>query len=68
MAGEKELDQAVKTITKYHQELSILHCVSQYPTEPENVNLNTIAFLQEKYGDFTIVISLKGPSRYYNGI
>ena len=54
MAGEKELDQAVETITKYHQELSILHCVSQYPTEPENVNLNTIAFLQEKYGDFTI--------------
>ena len=54
MAGDKELDQAVETITKYHQELSILHCVSQYPTEPENVNLNTIAFLQEKYGDFTI--------------
>ena len=54
MAGEKELDQAVETITKYHQELSILHCVSQYPTEPENVNLNTIAFLQEKYTEFTI--------------
>ena len=54
MAGEKELDQAVETITKYHQELSILHCVSQYPTKPENVNLNTIAFLQEKYADFTI--------------
>ena len=44
MAGDKELDQAVETITKYHQELSILHCVSQYPTKPENVNLNTIAF------------------------
>ena len=54
MAGEKELDQAVETITKYHQELSILHCVSKYPTEPENVNLNTIAFLQEKYTEFTI--------------
>ena len=54
MAGDKELDKAVETITKYHQELSILHCVSQYPTEPENVNLNTIAFLQEKYSNFTI--------------
>ena len=47
MAGEKELDQAVETITKYHQELSILHCVSQYPTKPENVNLNTIAFYKK---------------------
>ena len=54
MAGHKELDKAVETITKYHQELSILHCVSQYPTEPENVNLNTLAFLQEKYSEFTI--------------
>ena len=54
MAGEKELNKAVETITKYHKELSILHCVSQYPTEPENVNLNTIAFLQEKYSEFTI--------------
>ena len=54
MAGDKELNRAVETITKYHQELSILHCVSQYPTKPENVNLNTIAFLQEKYSDFTI--------------
>ena len=54
MAGEKELNKAIETITKYHQELSILHCVSQYPTEPENVNLNTIAFLQKKYSDFTI--------------
>ena len=48
------MDQAVETITKYHQELSILHCVSQYPTKPENVNLNTIAFLQEKYGDLLL--------------
>tara|TARA_B100000900_G_scaffold415614_1_gene446252 strand:- start:207 stop:1241 length:1035 start_codon:yes stop_codon:yes gene_type:complete len=54
MAGDKELDKAIETITKYHHELSILHCVSQYPTEPENVNLNTIAFFQEKYSEFTI--------------
>lgn len=54
MAGEKQLNDAIEIITKYHQELSILHCVSQYPTEPQNVNLNTIAFLQEKYPQYTI--------------
>lgn len=54
MAGKKELDDAVKTITRYHSELSILHCVSQYPTEPKNVNLKTIPYLKKHYGQFKI--------------
>jgi sialic acid synthase SpsE len=54
MAGKFELDTAVETITKYHSELSILHCVSQYPTEPQNVNLNTISYLLKEYSQFTI--------------
>jgi 3-deoxy-D-glycero-D-galacto-nononate 9-phosphate synthase len=54
MAGTKELDNALEVITKYHQSISILHCVSQYPTEPKNTNLNTITYLQKKYGQYTI--------------
>lgn len=54
MAGKKELDDAIDVITKYHSDLSILHCVSQYPTRPENVNLKTITYLQKNYPDFTI--------------
>ena len=42
MAGRKELDDAVTVIAKYHNNLSILHCVSEYPTRYENVNLRTI--------------------------
>ena len=41
MAGRKELDVAVDLISKYHTKISILHCVSQYPTEYQNVNLKT---------------------------
>lgn len=54
MAGKKELDDAIAVITKYHFDLSILHCVSQYPTEPKNVNLNTIPYLMKNYKDFVI--------------
>ncbi|WP_264553450.1 N-acetylneuraminate synthase family protein [Flavobacterium sp. N2038] len=54
MAGKKELDDAIEVITKYHSDLSILHCVSQYPTEPKNVNLNTIKYLLANYSDFVI--------------
>lgn len=54
MAGQKELDDAIEIITKYNSNLSILHCVSQYPTEPKNVNLNTIPYLLNNYKDFVI--------------
>lgn len=54
MAGKKELDDAINVITKYHTDLSILHCVSQYPTQPQNVNLKTITYLQKNYPQYTI--------------
>jgi sialic acid synthase len=54
MAGKFELDAAIETITRYHSNLSILHCVSQYPTEPKNVNLNSITYLLKHYAQFTI--------------
>lgn len=54
MAGKKELDDALATINRYHNDISILHCVSEYPTRYENVNLNTIAYLQNNYSEYTI--------------
>ena len=54
MAGKKELDDAIQIITKYHSNVSILHCVSQYPTKPKNVNLNTISYLLNNYKDYVI--------------
>lgn len=49
MAGKKELDDALNVLNKYHNDVSILHCVSEYPTRPENVNLLTISYLKENY-------------------
>jgi sialic acid synthase len=57
MAGKKELDEALDVISKYHSNISILHCVSEYPTKPVNVNLNTIKYLQKNYGQYTIGFS-----------
>ncbi|MGY6560490.1 MAG: N-acetylneuraminate synthase family protein [Luteibaculaceae bacterium] len=54
MAGKKELDEAVNLISKYHSRLSILHCVSQYPTHPENVNLLTVQYLIKHYSKYII--------------
>lgn len=57
MAGKKELDDALEVITHYHDDISILHCVSQYPTHPDNLNLNTILYLKEHYGKYHIGFS-----------
>jgi sialic acid synthase SpsE len=54
MAGKKELDIAINVITKYNTNLSILHCVSEYPTHPDNVNLNSIDYLIENYPEYPI--------------
>ena len=57
MAGKKELDDAIAIVSSYHTNISILHCVSEYPTKPTNVNLNTIKYLQKNYSQYTIGFS-----------
>lgn len=54
MTGKKELDDALEVITRYHSEISILHCLSQYPSEYQNINLLTIPYLKKHYPQFTI--------------
>lgn len=54
MTGKKELDDALEVITRYHSEISILHCLSQYPSEYQNINLKTIAYLKEQYPQYKI--------------
>lgn len=57
MAGKKELDDALETITRYHSDISILYCVSQYPTHPDSLNLNSISYLKSHYGQYPIGFS-----------
>ena len=57
MAGREELDTALEVITRHHEDIAILHCVSQYPTAPDNLNLRTLTYLQKHYGRYTIGFS-----------
>lgn len=49
--NEEEIERAVSLFMKYgrKQNLTLMHCVSQYPTEYENANLLYINSLKEKY-------------------
>ncbi len=54
MADKRDLDLALETIGKYHSNVSILHCLSQYPAEHERINLNTIHYLKDHYPKYSI--------------
>jgi sialic acid synthase len=49
MGGIQEIDKAIETINKYHEDIIILHCLSQYPADYNNLNLNSIPFMKERY-------------------
>ena len=57
MGGKEELDNALDVITKYHSNISILHCTSEYPTRPINMNLHSITYLKKNYPQYTIGFS-----------
>lgn len=50
MAGLLEIDEAVRTFTESgNQQLALLYCVSEYPADPRNVNLEFIPKLAGLY-------------------
>ncbi len=54
MGGKKEIDDALEVITKYHDNISILHCLSEYPAQYKNINLKTITYLKKQYPQYSI--------------
>lgn len=54
MSGKDDLRAAVEVISQRHSNITILHCLSQYPSEYESINLRTIEYLQSEYPEYTI--------------
>jgi pseudaminic acid synthase len=57
MANLKEIKRAINIIEKYHSKITILHCVSSYPTKLENINLQRIEILKKKFPKYLIGLS-----------
>jgi N-acetylneuraminate synthase len=50
-----EIDEAVRVIEEevHDPEICLLHCILQYPTDPENANLGMIEHLDEAFPEYT---------------
>jgi N,N'-diacetyllegionaminate synthase len=55
MADLSEVSKAIELLGK--REISILHCVSDYPLNPENANLNNLKILMDKFPSHNIGFS-----------
>ena len=53
----EDIDKVVSFFEHRERELSIMHCVAEYPTEIKNINLNQIDFLKERYPSHKIGFS-----------
>ena len=49
MTEEKDIDVAVKIFRNADSPFTLMHCVSTYPMEDEDANLNAIKTLRDKY-------------------
>lgn len=59
---QEQIRSSVELILKYHNDLSILHCVSEYPCEYNRLGLDNIEFLIKEFPECTI-----GSSDHFNG-
>lgn len=48
-ASLEEIDNVVSFFTHREKEISIMHCVANYPTKPEDIQLNQIDLLKNRY-------------------
>jgi len=50
----KEVYRTVRWIEEFGNDIALLHCVLQYPTNRENANLGSIRKLQEQFSNYLI--------------
>jgi len=55
MSTEEEVDTAINTALEVSDNVVMMHCNSSYPCPLEELNLNCITTLKQKYGDKIVV-------------
>ncbi|MFH1877199.1 MAG: N-acetylneuraminate synthase family protein [Candidatus Omnitrophota bacterium] len=56
-AGMEEIDQVVTFFEHRNKKICIMHCVGEYPTKRENLQLNQIGLLKKRYPGVTVGFS-----------
>jgi sialic acid synthase SpsE/quercetin dioxygenase-like cupin family protein len=57
----EEIDNVVSFFQHRNKPLTLMHCVGEYPTKPENLAIGQIALLKQRYPDVPIGFSTHEP-------
>ena len=57
MANLSEIQKAIRCITRYHKKITILYCVSGYPSKEEDLNLNTLKMFKKIFKKYKVGLS-----------
>ena len=57
MASIEDIKKCIKVINRYHNKIILLHCVSGYPTNENQANLNRIKNLKKLFPQYNIGLS-----------
>ncbi|MEQ8171582.1 MAG: N-acetylneuraminate synthase family protein, partial [Candidatus Eremiobacterota bacterium] len=64
----KDIDNVVNFFTNRRVPLSIMHCVAEYPTKPENLQLNQIDLFKNRYKDLATGYSTHEDPENYTSV
>ncbi len=63
MSSWKELDEAVATLRRHHDRITVMQCTTEYPCACEHVGLNVMQEMRERYG-LPVGLSDHTPTNY----
>lgn len=67
-ASAEELDNVVTFLSNRNKSFALNHCVAEYPTPPEKIQLNQIDYLRSRYPEVPIGYSTHEPPSFTGSI
>ena len=67
-ANDKQIDDVVKFFTNRNIPIAVNHCVSKYPSEDDELELDQIDYLKSKYPDLVIGLSTHEYHDWYSSM
>jgi N-acetylneuraminate synthase len=67
-ANDKQIDDVVKFFTNRNIPIAVNHCVSKYPSEDNELELDQIDYLKQKYPDLVIGLSTHEYHDWYSSM